>query len=438
MRLSEARKLVVSCCEAPDPRALSGPDDAGYRCGNCGTYDGRRGLKHAQLVPKTTTKRYGGSASTPGSTARPQPWPPEAGDLAERYPVTALPWPTKLPSIDGFGPLKDRFRGSLLWGAVGDALGRPNEARSWETIHERWGPEGLTDYRPWRGWTSGPIGTWTDDTQLTIEVGRTILESGGSVDPARLSERLCAWLPHGRGKGRATTQAVALLEAGRPWWEAGPAVDSAGNGAAMRAAPVGLAWAFAPDAHALVRESILSALPTHAHPVGVAGAVAIATGTAACLRMGGQPVEPAHLLGFVADAIADLEPGPTPLRSDPLAKATLRERILAVEGMLDRPPQEIFAELWTGAFALESVPAAFYCFLRAPDDPSEVIVTAANAGHDTDTIASMAGNLAGAYLGSAALRDRHPSWWSELEDREGLIELADGLFARAAANAAAP
>ena len=222
-----------------------------------------------------------------------------------------------------------------------------------------------------------------------------------------------------------------MLEAGRPWWEAGPAVDSAGNGAAMRAAPVGLAWAFAPDTNDLIREAIISALPTHAHPVGVAGAVAIAAGTAACLRMAGKPMEPARLLGFVADAIVELEPGPTPLRSNELESETLRERLLAVEGLLRHPPEEVFARLWTGAFALESVPAAYYCFLRAPDDPGEVVVTAANAGHDTDTIASMAGNLAGAYLGARLLRDRYPSWWSELEDRDGLMELADGLLALA-------
>ncbi|MGD8487293.1 MAG: ADP-ribosylglycohydrolase family protein, partial [Chloroflexota bacterium] len=107
------------------------------------------------------------------------------------------------------------------------------------------------------------------------------------------------------------------------------------------------------------------------------------------------------------------------------------------EGLLRHPPQRVFEELWTGAFALESVPAAFYCFLRAPEDPGVVIITAANAGHDTDTIASMAGNLAGAYLGSGALRDEHLSWWAELEGREELVGLADALFTLAMARSSA-
>ena len=92
-------------------------------------------------------------------------------------------------------------------------------------------------------------------------------------------------------------------------------------------------------------------------------------------------------------------------------------------------PQEVFTErIWSGAFALESVPAALYCFLRSPGDPAQVILTAANAGHDTDTIGSMAGNLVGACVGADRLRSEHRNWWDELERRDDLLGLADGLL----------
>ena len=209
--------------------------------------------------------------------------PGPAEELLGRYELSHAGWPdtSSLPDDDS---LQDRFRGSLVWGAIGDALGRPTESRSWQRIRETWGPEGVTDLHPWRGWKSGPIGTWTDDTQLTIELARTIVESDGYVDPERFSERLRAWLPVGRGKGHATTESILWLDDGLPWWEAGPKVNSAGNGAAMRAAPVGLAWSLAPNLEPLVREACISALPTHGHPVGVAGAVAIAAGVAWCVR----------------------------------------------------------------------------------------------------------------------------------------------------------
>lgn len=355
---------------------------------------------------------------------------PEAGqEVLDRYPMAIPPWPDGDIAESESADLADRFRGSLLWGATGDALGRPTESRSWEAIRRRWGPDGVTEFQPWRGWQSGPIGTWTDDTQLTIEVAETILESDGHVDPERLAERLRAWLPHGRGKGRATTSAIQAMDGGAPWWEAGPSVDSAGNGAAMRAAPVGLAWSLAPDAGQLVREAVISALPTHAHRVGVAGAVAIAAGVALCIRDGGRAIEPERFLAFVADAVVGIEMEPTPLRSDPTTAVTLHDRILEVGSLLDVEPREVFCDrFWSGAFALESVPAALYCFLRYPERPDEVIITAANAGHDTDTIASMAGNLVGAHVGASRLRDEHADWWDQLEGREELIGLADGLL----------
>ena len=203
--------------------------------------------------------------------------PEVALQVLDRYGLPRPAWPGDgaLPAAD---QLQDRFRGALLWGAVGDAMGRPTEARSWAAIRAIYGPDGVTGFHPWPGWRSGPTGTWTDDTQLTIELARTILESDGEVDPVRFARRLVAWLPVGRGKGRATT-------------------------AAMRAAPVGLAWSLAPDAGPLVRQAAISALPTHAHRVGVAGAVAIAAGVAWCVRDGDAPVEAGDVLSFVAGAV---------------------------------------------------------------------------------------------------------------------------------------
>lgn len=173
--------------------------------------------------------------------------PEAAQEVVDRYRMAIPAWPDGDFAGAESADLADRCRGSLVWGATGDALGRPTEAKSWDLIRRLWSPDGVTEFQPWHGWQSGPIGTWTDDTQLTIEVAKTILESDGHVDPRLLSEKRRAWLPHGRGKGRATTSAILAMDAGAPWWEAGPSVASAGNGAAMRAAPVGLAWSMAPD-----------------------------------------------------------------------------------------------------------------------------------------------------------------------------------------------
>lgn len=236
--------------------------------------------------------------------------------------------------------LRDRFRGCLLWGAVGDALGRPVEGWDPARIAERFGEGGLRDYIPWRGWREGPTGTITDDTQLTIEVARSLLATGGRFQPADFVSRLIRWLPIGRGKGKATVSAVLALEEGTPWWRIGQVVDSAGNGAAMRAAPIGLARALEPSRASLIHDATRSALPTHTHPVGVAGAVAIAAGVAWCIQRAPESLASFDTLGFVqavTDAIAGLEPEPTEERRPGGKAVYLRERIAELPRLLDEP-----------------------------------------------------------------------------------------------------
>ncbi len=362
----------------------------------------------------------------------PVPLPPDPEALIERFPTPSPPWPPEAALPPSAHHLRDAARGSLAWGAIGDALGRPTEGRSREAIVARWGPTGVTGLVPWHGWTSGPIGTWTDDTQLTVEVAESLVALHGRIDPEDLARRLVAWRPRARGIGRATATACGLLSAGTPWWQVGTEVDSAGNGAAMRVAPIGIVHALDPEPAACIRAAVLSALPTHTHPVGVAAAVAMAVAVAWVMRAApaGMPLDPDRCLAFVTDAIADIEPGPSRLRSAPDRAVTLRDRLAGLGDVLADDPDDVYARLWTGAFALESVPAAFFAFLRAPDDPVGVVLGAASCSHDTDTIASMAGNLAGARAGAERLRTERPEWWTELEERERILSLADALVAR--------
>ena len=58
----------------------------------------------------------------------------------------------------------DKFRGSLLAGAVGDALGGAIEFEHIDAIRARFGPSGLTDFAP----AYGKVGAITDDTQMTL------------------------------------------------------------------------------------------------------------------------------------------------------------------------------------------------------------------------------------------------------------------------------
>ena len=60
--------------------------------------------------------------------------------------------------------IKNKFRGCLLGGAVGDALGAPVEFMKRSEILHRFGPKGVTTYAP----AYGGLGKITDDTQMTL------------------------------------------------------------------------------------------------------------------------------------------------------------------------------------------------------------------------------------------------------------------------------
>ena len=351
-----------------------------------------------------------------------------------RYTVPALVWPEAFARDPDPAALADRCVGSLVAGAIGDGLGGPVEGLSSEEVHALYGPDGVTDLPP-------EGARWSDDTQLTVVVAQSLIAAAGHFDAADFVARLVVWLPTGRGMGRATRKAVNALTKGEPWDVVGSRLDSSGNGAAMRTVPVGLVHALDRTPTELLVEAVRFALPTHGGAVGVAGAVAMAAGVGYLARRavaGETTLSPEAFAGFIADATSWLEPVPSPTRRPPGTLVYLTDRLRAIPRWLGRPPAEYFDEIWTGAFALESVPAAIYAFLRSPNDPRTVLLTAANASHDSDTIASMAGNLVGAWLGARRMARAMPAWWSRVERRAEIEALAMQLADIAARPVTAP
>lgn len=82
--------------------------------------------------------------------------------------------------------------------------------------------------------------------------------------------------------------------------------------------------------------------------------------------------------------------------------------------------------------ALYSVPTAIYCFLRGtqstiaePHAFTQTLAYTISLGGDTDTIASMACALGGAYYGEAAISE---TLTKHCEGSEEIVELADQMF----------
>jgi len=333
-----------------------------------------------------------------------------------------LPTGTAGPAATHFigaadAPTADRFRGALLGSACGDALGRPVEGAPPAAIKARHGQ--VREFMPWQGWNGGPVGTFTDDTQLTLWTARAILDAGDE-HPAAFGRTLVERLDAIRGIGGATRQAIVRHRDGKDWWRAG--VPSAGNGVAMRISPLGLA--FGHDLNALRRETARNAVVTHADRLAVASGIVQAYAVARLTRTASGTLDPAALLAELVDVLHGIDDAGAVERRHDAGPDRIRlvDRIAELGDMLDLTPSEAFARTYNGAFVLESLPAAIWAFLANADDPEEAIVVAVNGGYDADTVAAMAGAMAGAYHGETGLPDR---WLDDLEAAADIRAIAD-------------
>ncbi len=269
----------------------------------------------------------------------------------------------------------DRFRGCLLGLALGDALGRSGE-----------GSRGIAGWRPPSA-EAAPVLEWTDDTEMAIGLAESLVERRG-LDPDHLAKRWADRYSPWRGYGGGARALLGMIREGKDWREANRAVfpdGSFGNGAAMRAAPLGLF--FHDDPEALLREARAAAAITHAHPLGIDGGVLLA-------------VAAARALAAPADAFALVE-----ALDGVCATDEFRRRLATVrkwrQASIDL--EAVRADLGNGVAAHRSAVTAVYVFCRCPDDFLGLAAYANALGGDTDTIAAMAGALFGARHGTAAL-----------------------------------
>ncbi|BCG47928.1 hypothetical protein GEOBRER4_n2780 [Citrifermentans bremense] len=356
-----------------------------------------------------------------------------------------------LPSAanDGdFWKLRDKIRGAIICGAIGDAMGRQVESQD---------PNGrlpVSWYAPWRGWTSGPTGTITDDTQLTWWLADSLLAKGG-LDPDDLARRFTA--ERIRGIGQATREFVRNYKDKRlPWYQSG--IQSSGNGASMRAAPVGIF--FRNDFDELKLAAGMQAMVTHSDSMAIASSIVMAYATAKLLRMDLHQIDDLGTMTLfcrdLAESIAGIEDGSGYETRNGGKPATLAQRIgQEIPNYLEvkATPAEVQKAFWSGAYVLESLPFALYCFLYSPGHFDRVLSHAVNESRDADTVAAMAGTLCGALNGLTCNADRRywlkrkcycdqdlwpatplddsKDYLEELEFREELLCLADRLAVRA-------
>lgn len=318
------------------------------------------------------------------------------------------------PDLDRIArsPRLSRLAGAVLGGAIGDAMGHPTEfIRSFDAIRNRYGPDGVTKFELWRELGGRRVAPYTDDTQMAECVLRSLLwgrERGADLDATMrdLADRFVEWAnnPQGghRAPGNACLAGCRALERGVSWKEAGGAT-AGGCGSVMRAYPFGLV--FAHDLSRAEDWSVAHSKLTHRDPIALAASAAMAIGVARVMR--DDPLE-IVLSEMVAAAC----------RYSPKTAGMMAR---AIDDAQEGVGPETTLERLEGWAAHEAIAAAVYIFARHPDDPRAAILEGTNTPGDSDSLATLAGTLAGARAGIAAIP---PDWVRDVERSEELLALA--------------
>ncbi|MFF8999415.1 ADP-ribosylglycohydrolase family protein [Streptomyces achromogenes] len=322
--------------------------------------------------------------------------------------------------------------GALLGLALGDALGFPTEFNDVPSILAKCGP--------WREMELPRRAFVSDDTQMTLAVGRALRTAvdRGDVTPRGLEGPLRAefvdWYrspENNRAPGGTCLRACELLTAEHRVWQDASQTGSKGCGANMRVAPVGLAPGLGDEQRSGAAQ--LQAALTHGHPT----ALAAADLTAHAVHLLAQGTDPAGLVGRLRSYalehrthydhawLGDLwtraqDAGPEHFIARGWDECLeildrLREAVRTVSPETD--PCLATGEGW---IAEEALATGLLCFLLFPDEPVTALRRAACTAGDSDSIACLTGAFAGAWLGAGAW----PADWAErIEYRGDLLAL---------------
>ena len=240
---------------------------------------------------------------------------------------------------------------------------------------------------------------WTDDTAMALSIV-DVLAARGGIDQDDLAARFASRfaVDPTRGYGPGTAVLLDAVAAGASWRDGAGMMfrgtGSWGNGSAMRVGPVG--GYFAADRAEAARQAQLSAVVTHAHPEGQAGAIAVAVAAAAAwdARDSDRPDRGAAL---IAAAIAHTPDG------------LVRDGLVKAAEMSTDDAQIAAAVLGCGEriSCPDTVPFCLWCAARSLDSFEEAMWSTASALGDVDTTCAIVGGIVALAVGSEGI----PAEW---------------------------
>jgi ADP-ribosylglycohydrolase len=258
---------------------------------------------------------------------------------------------------------------------------------------------------PWR---------FTDDTIMAVSVC-ACLEQHRSIEPEWLAESFARYYDPERGYGSAMNALLTRLHTigAANWFEEAQELfngeGSFGNGAAMRVSPVGAYFAY--DLNLVAENAALSAIATHCHPEGLAGAVAIALAAALASR-DRDAARPKDTKAFLERVWKNTPEG------------SVRDGIgRAIE--LPDSTTTLDAALTIGngsrGTALDTVPFALWSAARSLDNYEDALWDTVNGGGDVDTNCAIVGGIVAMRTGARAIP---PEWLQRQEPLAPLLNAA--------------
>ena len=343
----------------------------------------------------------------------------------------------------------NKIQGSLVGGAIGDALGFPVEFMSRSAIIERYGHNGITSYTLDQATGKALI---SDDTQMTLFTANGILKGHTEKILHRNEKSPRSWISQAY-QDWLTTQNVPFENieqnsdrAGISWLlnitqlynlrapgstclsaliklrtnpnTAQPINNSKGCGGIMRVAPVGL-FHWREPLQKIDSIAAEAAAITHGHSLGYMPAAVLAHILHCIVYPEASGKALIEIILEAKGAVDKLYKGDRHLEElDRIINLALE---LSENGQQD--PENI-SRIGEGWVAEETLGIALYCALRHEHDFSGGVIAAVNHNGDSDSTGAVTGNILGAICGYEAIDEK---WKKDLELLSILLEMAQDL-----------
>ncbi len=316
--------------------------------------------------------------------------------------------------------IKEKFIGCIVGSAIGDALGAPYEGWDGKKIPLQVGMP--AKYGKTWNYTRGQ---YTDDTQLSLAIINATLKAG-KVDGNTIAQEFIPLWKNKKiiGAGLSCTDAVnKLIQGEGDWKTVGTEKGRAGNGTAMRVAPIGL-WDY-DKPEQLVEDATISSIITHHDERCTAGAVCIALTVA--YGVANNTVDSETIIDLIWDAIKEIHSG----FADDISKLskwlTLTEEDAVKQIIAAGNPDTYLHERWPGIspYVIPTVLICLYFFLKYPYSFEGNLIRVIKVGGDVDSTAAIMGAIAGSFNSISAIPQH---LIKGLKDNQHIYKLAEEFY----------